>query len=55
MLLQMYFTRMQSAIPRGSSYSGLQKQDMTGKKIQPLWSIIIKALMTSHCLGINFL
>lgn len=33
---------------KGSSNSGTQKRDMTGNKIQSLWSIIIKALMTSQ-------
>lgn len=42
---------MQSAIPRDQVIVGhtlTQKRDMTGNKIQSLWSIIIKALMTSQ-------
>lgn len=42
---------MQSAIPRDQvivGHTATQKRDMTGNKIQSLWSIIIKALMTSQ-------
>lgn len=48
MLLQIYHTRMQTAIPRLSSYNETEKRDMTGNKIQPLWSVIIKALLSSQ-------
>lgn len=42
---------LQYAIPRDQVIVGhtpTQKRDMTGNKIQSLWSIIIKALMTSQ-------